>query len=858
MNQNTADTKKLILIDGHALVHRAFHALPPTMSSPRGIPTNAVYGFTSVLLKMLKDLKPDYIVATFDLAGPTFRHDEFADYKATRSKAPDELHAQVPLVKEMLTAFGIPIFEKEGYEADDVIGSLARLAKAKPNIQVIIMTGDMDTLQLVQDDKVVVLTLRKGVSDTIIYDEDKVRARFGLTPEQMKDYKGLKGDPSDNIPGVPGIGDKTASTLLKEFGTLEKLYAALEANKVRSISEKLREKLLANKDMAFFSKRLATIVCDLDIPFSLKEADWKNRGNQTTIEKLMRDLGIYSLAKRLPEAFGIENSTTAPSLFEPSAIEVKELKYIKDMPKADRWAVAEVDNKLVVSNSEDAVYQLNKDSLADLSGTIIGHGLKPLLKNSESNQLLFDTEIGAYLLQPDQRDYDLYKIYYALTSKAANEKPIYRPVYIWKLAQILEDRIKKLKLDKVFYGIEMPLIRVLARMEMRGILINTSSLGKLLKTTNAALKKLETKIYRLAGSEFNINSPAQLSEIIFNKLGLKGRIRHTGGGALSTAAAELEKLRDLHPIIGLVLEYRELQKLKTTYIEPFPSLVGPDNRLHTTYNQAGAATGRLSSQDPNLQNIPTRTELGQEFRKAFIAEKGFSLVAFDYSQLELRLVAHLAQDATMIETFKRGQDIHTRTAAEIYAVPPEKVTKEMRRQAKVLNFGIIYGMGPLGFSRASGVNRDQAKKFIDAYFTEFKGVAAYMEQMKKFAARTGYVETLFGRKRPLPDIHSGIPQLKAQAERIAINHPAQGTEADLIKLAMIAIDEHLRKEGLDQDVRMLLQVHDELVFEIKAPLIKKISPKIKELMEQVHKFDVPITVDVKFGPNWSDMERLDV
>lgn len=851
------DQKKLIIIDGHALVHRAFHALPPTMSSPTGQPTNAVYGFTSVLLKMMKDVKPDYIVATFDLAGPTFRHDEFADYKATRTKAPDELHSQVPIVKKILTAFGIPIFEQEGYEADDVIGSLAQIAKQEKDLQVIIMTGDMDTLQLVDDDKVIVFTLRKGVTDTIIYDEKEVRARYGLDPIQMPDFKGLKGDPSDNIPGVPGIGDKTATTLMQEFGTLEALYAALENGSAKSVSEKLSAKLLEHKDEAYFSKRLASIISTLDIPFSLEACAWQTTAQKTQIEKEFKDLGIYSLAKRLPEAFG--EAIPAPiNLFTAQELTSEKIEQAKPAElKGKEVAVELFDGKLYGSTDDKAVYEI-RGTLADLAGTIIAHDAKMLVKSAtaELSNKLFDTKVADYLVHPDQRGYDLSKAYYALTMKTADEDPRMRPRFIWRVAQILKERLTKLKLDGVFYNIEMPLIPVLAQMEQRGIKVDAAALAKLLKANNATLAKLEKKIYKLADTTFNINSPAQLADVLYNKLGLKARVRRTGGGALSTAAPELEKLRDLHPIIDLVLEFRELQKLKTTYIEPFPALLDKRGRVHTTYNQTGTGTGRLSSQDPNLQNIPTRTELGQQFRKAFIAEKGFQLVSFDYSQLELRLVAHIAHDQTMIETFRRNEDIHTRTAAEIFRVAPAEVTKDMRRQAKVLNFGIIYGMGTLGFSRASGVNREQARAFIDAYFNEFKGVASYMEKMKHFAAQHGYVETVFGRKRPLPDITSGIPQLQAQAERMAINHPVQGTEADLIKMAMIAIHERLRKENLLDDVRLLLQVHDELVFEIKTGSVKGVAPVIKSLMETVHTFEVPIVVDVKAGANWSDMKKM--
>lgn len=826
--------KKLILIDSNALVHRAFHALPPSLTSPNGMMTNAVYGFTSVLLKMLKDLKPDYVAATFDLAGPTFRHEEFEDYKAHRVKAPDELYAQIPMVKDVVKAFGIPIFEKAGFEADDLIGSLAEQAKKKKDLQVVIVTGDLDTLQLVQDDKVTVFTLRKGVTDTVTYNQDEVKKRYGLAPEQVVDFKGLKGDPSDNIPGVPGIGEKTASSLIQEFGNIEKLYEYLDKVKEKfkkPLTERLAQKLLENKDMAFFSKRLATIIRTVDIAFVAKEADWRRNLNLPELEKTLKNFGFFSLIKRIPEALG-------------QAAETKKGKAKETTPVQLELGILETTR-----------------TAADITGAeeLVGHDLKPLIKSVIEKKgivpgKLFDTRIAAYLLNPDLRQYDLAKIYYAEfgDSNVSNADQA-----ALRLKPVLWEKLKSADLTNVFEDIEMPLIPVLAEMELIGIAIDIPAIKKLLASSTIELARLEKKIYGLAGTEFNINSPQQLGDVLFNQLRLIGKVRKTGGGALSTAAPELEKLRDEHPIIPLVLEYRELQKLKTTYIEPFPALIGKDGRIHTTYNQAGAATGRLASQDPNLQNIPVRTELGQEFRRAFIAEKGHFLVAFDYSQLELRIVAHIANDRKMIDTFKRGEDIHTRTAAEIFGVPPDKVTKDMRRTAKVLNFGLIYGMGVLGFSRAAGVDRNTARGFIDRYFEEFSGVAAYMEAEKKKAYEHGFVQTIFGRRRPLPDIRSGMHMLKAQAERMAINHPVQGTEADLIKLAMVAINNYIHENGLGRDVKMLLQVHDELVFEIKDGAVAKAAPKIKNIMETVHTLLVPLTVDVKSGKNWQDTSILE-
>jgi DNA polymerase-1 len=793
--------KKLVVIDSNALVHRAFHALPPTLTDPSGAPVNAVYGFTSVLLKMLKDLQPEYVAATFDLAGPTFRHTEYEEYKAHRVKAPDELYAQIPIVKQVLAAFGIPVYEHAGFEADDLIGTLAEHAKKTDDLQVIIMTGDMDTLQLVDGKRVVVFTLRKGVNDTITYDESAVRERYGLPPSRMLDFKGLKGDPSDNIPGVPGIGEKTASALVTAFGTLEELYAYLEQKKGKPrkpLTENLAAKLLEHKDMAFFSKKLATIIRTVPVTFDLGGMDWKSNLSAGNLEETLRGLGFASLIKRLPEVLQIASQDT----LIPMSPEIAPLP-----------------------------------APVMLDGELIGHDLKPHLKalleaGKPLPEKLFDTMVAAWLLEPDHKEY------------AAEPK------------EKLLERMTAIGVASVFTDIEMPLIPILARMERLGIRVDVATIQRLLKVSTAAVQALEKKIYALAGTEFNINSPSQLGDILFTKLAIRGRVRRTGGGAPSTAATELEKLREEHPIIDLILEYRELNKLKTTYIEPFPSLVAADGRIHTTYHQTGTGTGRLSSSDPNLQNVPARTELGQQFRASFVANPGFKLVSFDYSQLELRIVAHLAGDATMIATFERGEDIHTRTASEIFAIAPEQVTKDMRRQAKVLNFGIIYGMGVLGFARAAGVARDTAKQFIEEYFARFSGVAAYMERTKEEAFRDGFVTTLFGRRRSLPDIKSNIPQLIAAAERMAINHPVQGTEADLVKLAMIAVDRYLHDQGLGDRARMLLQVHDELVLEIADADVADIVPRIRAIMENIHRLDVPLVVDVKSGDNWSDMTPI--
>ncbi|OGN35779.1 MAG: DNA polymerase I [Candidatus Yanofskybacteria bacterium RIFOXYC1_FULL_44_16] len=890
--------KKLVLIDSNALVHRAFHALPP-LNNAKGVMTNAVYGFVSILVKMIKEVRPDYIAATFDMAAPTFRHEEFAEYKSQRVKAPDELYAQIPIVKEVLTAMGIPIYEKAGFEADDLIGSLAEVAKKEDDLQVIIMTGDLDTLQLVEDDKVVVFTMKKGMTDTFIYNEKEVKKRYDLEPYQLVDYRGLKGDPSDNIPGVVGVGEKTASALIKEFGGLDNMYVELEKRsgnkktkkKKGDLSEKLIEKLLTNKDQAYFSRKLSVISRDVPVDFNIEKAEWLNKLDKDKLEKTLKDYALFSLVKRMPEIYTADPAETSPKeeaanldLFSANDKTFDEEIKSKDEIKSaltelvgKTFSFIVVDNHLVVADAEkykvcvislDSIsrYDVLRDSLkslmADKDTKKLTHDLKEQAKSLRRMGIhiegtIFDSKLAAYLLSSEQKGYDLEKIYYSELERNLENTAKGKVIAIAELRSGMMRRMDVLGLLSVFNDIELPLAPVLGELELVGVKIDRRVIGDLSLAINDEVQKLEKGIYKLAGEEFNINSPQQLGHIIFDVLGLKGKIRKTGGGALSTAAAELEKLADEHPIIEEIIRYREINKLKTTYIDPFPEFINEDTgRLYTTLNQTGTSTGRLSSQEPNLQNIPVRTEMGNKFRQAFIADEGYELLSLDYSQIELRVVAHISKDEKMIETFRNNEDIHTRTAVEIFDVKPEDVKPNMRRDAKTLNFGILYGMGQVGFQRASGVSRDKAKEFIHKYMTEFPGVAKYMERTKMEAHRNGFVRTLFGRRRQLSEINSSMPQVVSQAERMAINAPIQGTAADMIKIAMVNVSKYLHENYEESDIRMLLQVHDELLFEVKKTLTRELEPKIKEMMEGVLKMDVPITVDSKVGPNWADMEPL--
>src|SRR3989339_114072 len=761
-----SEAKTLVLIDSHALIHRAYHALPP-LNTGQGELVNAVFGFTSILLKVLKELQPDYIAATFDMAAPTFRHKEFDDYKATRVKAPDELYAQIKRVKEVLAAFNIPIFEKEGFEADDILGTIAHQVKTKNHkLKTIIVTGDLDTLQLVND-KVSIYTLKKGIRDTIIYDEAAVRERFeGLLPNQMNDYKGLKGDPSDNIPGVPGVGEKTAIELLKEFGNLEKLYKEIGNPKSNfsakggsasgGKNEKLKTKLLEFKEQAFFSKYLATIKQDVPIKFDLSAALTKDFDKQKVVE-LFKVLGFFSLVIRL------------------NAADEKNI-----LPKGTEKLLS--DKKI--------------DKITPGQGSLLDSG------------------------------------------QTVSEK--------------IEQARRQGVLSQKIYEIEKELAPVLLAMQRAGIKIDKDYLKKLGDKLGQKLKILETKIYKLSGTEFNINSPQQLSEVLFTKLNLQIKgLKKTPGKVISTAASELNKLRGEHAVVDSVIEYRELAKLKNTYIDALPELVASDGRLHTTFDQLGTTTGRLSSKNPNLQNIPTKTELGREIRKAFVAELGHKLLSADYSQIELRVVASLAKDKEMIKAFNEGKDIHTATAAEILGVDASEVKPEARRMAKVLNFGVIYGMGSHGFAEAAGIEYGKAKDFIKKYFEEFSGVAGYLKNSRQAAAENGFVETLFGRKRFIPEINSAAWNLRQAAERAAVNMPIQGTAADLLKMAMVSI---AKNEWLAANSKMLLQVHDELIFEAEEDKIARAAQEIKKIMENIYRLVVPLKVDLAAGNNWGEMK----
>ncbi|QQG44898.1 MAG: DNA polymerase I [Candidatus Sungiibacteriota bacterium] len=888
--------KKLVLVDAHAVIHRAYHALPPLTTSS-GEPTNAVYGFTTIFLRILRELKPDYIAAAFDLPGPTFRHIAYERYKAQRPETPAELSSQFAKVREVLEAFGVPVFEKEGYEADDVIGTIARKFEKDRKVEIIIVTGDMDTLQLVRT-RVRVYAMKKGITETVTYDEKAVEERYGFKPEQVVDFKGLKGDPSDNIPGVKGIGEKTATELIKEFGSIDGVYKALKKG-TKKISPAIAEKLRQGKEDARFSLDLATINTKVPVKFGLEAMKYREK-KDGKVSAVFQKLGFYSLLKRL-NVEGAPKSEQAALLVVPArtrAIEeltgVAELEQVfKNAPRTG--LVLEKEDLFLIPEKGGRVYKLDPKLLKEdkvkrffETQRFFVHNGKALIHflhrfNIEPGPVEFDIMLAAYLTSQFTRDFSFLAVASRELGRLVSQNPRDEISHFFEIVESLKSKLSEGKIKKVFEEIELPAVRVLADMEERGILIDAAFLKRLAQEVDKKLEDLTALIYKLAGGNFNINSSQQLSRILFEKLNIKthGLRKTEKGGVISTGASELEKLKGEHPIIVKILGYRELIKLKTTYIDTLPRLVNPKTgRLHTTYNQTGTATGRLSSSDPNLQNIPIMTELGREIRKAFVAQDEYELVSFDYSQIELRVAAHIANDKKMIEAFKKGMDIHKLTASEIYNIPLEKVTPDLRRAAKTLNFGVLYGMGSQAFAESmarspeggrhpgpaglgAGMSREDAKKFIDEYFHDFSGVKKYIEDTKRFVEENGYVETIFGRRRYIPEIHSPNWQLRREAERMAINMPIQGSSTgDIIKLAMIKVDEWIRKaapegrEKLENGVRMLLQVHDELLFEIKKRLVQKVTPQIRKIMEGAVELKVPLVVDAKTGRNWGEQKSL--
>lgn len=889
--------KRFIIIDGNAIIHRAYHALPP-LTTKDGIIVNAVFGFSSMLLKVMNSLKPNYLAVSFDRPGKTFRDDMFEDYKATRVKADQDLYDQIPLCHDIVEAFNIPIFEQDGYEADDLIGTIVEKVKtqAKGKDEIIVVTGDKDLLQLVDKQIVQVALLNRGLADFVLYDEEKVHEKFGFGPELIPDFKGFMGDSSDNIPGVRGIGKVGATKLLQAFGTVESAYKKTEEEIIEVIKPGGLKKLKEGKDMAALSKKLATIVRDIeDVEFSLEKCLTHEFDNEE-IEGLFRSYEFYSLIKRVP---GSKESPSKPSKkkkrLEVIEIDKENVEELFSLLKLHSHCAVEpfvsgthiynevLDGVLLIFEGTRAAYIRNNhkdfdkvlELMCEKNRVLIGHDLKRLVRMFAAKKMtcdakLFDVMVASYIVNSSTRAHEMAAVLdrelgvvVEQSEKQTNlfGADIQGAAQVFQHCEALHKHLKKEMKEQeqleVFETMEMPLIFVLAQMEVTGITLEVSTMKVLSKKVTKELAALTKKIHTLAGKEFNIASSVQLRDMLFDDLELPTKGIKKGKTGYSTAARELGKLRELHPIIEHVEKFRELEKLRNTYVDVLPTLVDPKNdRIHTTFNQAVATTGRLSSSDPNLQNIPIRTEEGKKIRDAFVAQKGYSLVAADYSQIELRIAAHLAKDKKMMKIFKSGEDVHASTAAVIHGVKLEEVTKEQRRSAKEVNFGVLYGMGAFGLAERTGLPQWQAKEFIEAYFEGFPQVKQYLDDTLEEAKDTGYVETVFGHRRYIPELSSANFQMRAAGERMAINMPMQGTAAEIMKLAMIDVYEVLQQEGVlvDDSVRLLLQVHDELVLEVKTEKAQEVAEQIKKIMEDVVELDVPVIVDVHVGKSWGGIK----
>ncbi|HVI60772.1 MAG TPA: DNA polymerase I [Candidatus Saccharimonadales bacterium] len=877
--------KKFAIIDGKSVFYRGYYAMP-NLATKDGTPTGGVFGFATMALEVIRRLKPDYVAVAWDKPKTNIRKrlELYPEYKAGRKPAPPDFKVQIPLLHELLEAFGWPLYELDDYEADDIMGALAVQA-SKKGIETMLVTSDLDMLQLVDGD-VKVYALKKGLSNIDLYSPKSFEAKYGIRVDQFLDLKSIKGDSSDNIPGVPGIGEKGAVELLKEYDTLDNIYKNLPL-----LKETTRKKLEAGKDLAYLSKQLARIWTDAPIKLDLAKVDGRHIKPEKVL-KLLQELEFRSLARQLPEVMqvaiddhhaangggplkaGANNIIDSPDKLKDFELPKTGPVFMYSRSAGKHGRDPQV---LVLSTDGSRTYTLDlakldpaavSDKLKGLK-TVIGYDIKSDLEMllsldcRERPAVEHDVLIGAFLLNALRREQSLTELAEAdldydgspledldkdeIMSRAPEIIAIIKALYARQAAEL-----KKLpKLAKLAKDIEWPVIPVLAGMEHKGIELNTKYLSKFADEINDFISDYEQQIYGHADQEFNISSPGQLAEVLFEKLKLPSKGIKKGKTGFSTAATELDKLRGQHPIIDLITQYREVAKLKNTYIDTLPQQVDANSRLHTTYGLTNSQTGRLNSSDPNLQNIPTRTDLGRRIRTAFVAGKGKRLISADYSQFELRLAAVLADDKELIEMFNRGADIHATTAAQVYGREQEDVTKQMRRAAKVINFGILYGMSPHGLSAATGMTREQAVAFIERYKELRKPLFDYMEKIKETARKDGHVETLFGRRRPMPDIHSSNFMVRQAAERAAINMPIQGTEADLMMIAMKRIDDLLREQH--NDCHLLLQVHDSIVVECPEPVAKRVGDLLQDTMEKVYKLPVRLDVDVAIGKNWGEL-----
>lgn len=873
-----------MLLDGHSLAYRAFFALPPDLTSESGQVTNAVYGFTSMLLKAIDDQRPTGICVCFDKSDRTFRNDEYEDYKAGRAETPDSFRSQEPLIHEVLDALRIPQVDIEGFEADDIIATLATQAAADGE-DVVIVTGDRDTFQLVEDPHIRVMYNKRGISDVAFYDEAGIKERYGVSPKQYIDYAAMRGDSSDNLPGVKGVGEKTAAKLLGEYADIEGIYSNLDR-----LTPKLRENLETSRDQVELNRRLTRLV--RDVPLDLTWGDCvQGEWDREEVRKLFNSLSFRTLLERAMKQLPAAGAESAPA-GEPEALDVEVVpvtsgkalsEWLDASTSSDGIAIVaagdsgRLEGLAVACGPASAAWIASKDVwesqalrvwLADEHKPKLGHRIVEalrLLDFPEINGIAGDTAVAAYLLDPAESKYLLDEIALrylgieVISADAGSAEPQgmlsldssgmevagRSAAAITALAPELSLRLENRGLSELYCDIELPLVGVLARMERAGVRLDLDYIEELAETFRDRCRQYEAEIHRLAGEEFNVNSTPQLREILFEKLGLPPTKKVKTG--YSTDAASLEAIRDRHPIVEALLAYREVEKLRST-VDGFTPLVAEDGRLHPRYNQTAAATGRISSESPNVQNVPVRTEIGRQIRKAFVAESGWSLCAADYNQIELRVLAHISQDPGLLEAFRAGRDVHQATAAMVFGVDLDDVNDEMRRQAKMVNYGLSYGLEAFGLAQRLGIGNSEAQVLMDSYFEKFPGVREYMDSTVARATAEGFTETIFGRRRYLPELEHRSYQVRKMGERMAMNAPIQGTAADIIKVAMIRVDAELSRRGLES--RQVLQVHDELVIEVAPGEGDEIPELLRAIMEGAADLDVPLKVDVGVGSDW--------
>jgi DNA polymerase I len=874
-----SEPKKLFLVDAMAHIYRAFFApMPQRLTGPGGVPTNVPFLFGNILRRLIKDYHPEYIGIVFDPPGATFRDKLFEKYKAQRQPMPDEMRVQLPFVRRLCEAMRLPVLEVKGYEADDVIGTMAVKAEKK-NLDVLIVSNDKDMMQLVGKTVRTLRTGSGGAKGDIIVDEKKVEEILGVPPEKVVDYMALLGDTIDNIPGAKGIGEKGAAELIKKYGSVEN--ALDHAGEVPN--KRYREALQQQREQVLMSKQLAKIATDAPIDVKLQELEVRPPDNALLTE-LYRELGFSSLLKELgaqavPTSSPANAEAAAQTDYAQLADAAEFRGYLAKLPAKQPLAIW-LNLELGERESEGFGTRIASIEVSPKAGEgrsvwldEKGEAMKalaPLLADSKRAKIVHDpklfqllagravnishaTQLYSYLLRPTTANHNFTDVVMRQFNAMLGGGPGERADYLQRLAPALRTEVEEQQLTDVYEKIDLPLAPVLADIERVGIRVDPKELEKMSHSMEKEVRRLEKEIWNLAGSEFNVNSPTQLAEILFDKLNLQPNARRGKAKARSTAADILEELSAQHALPAKIIEYREIAKLKSTYVDALPKLMHPETgRLHTSFSQTGTATGRLSSSDPNLQNIPIRTELGREIRAAFVAEKGKILLSADYSQIELRIMAHFSKDPVLVDAFRNGEDIHARTAQEVFGVGPLAQTAEHRRAAKAINFGIIYGLSPFGLAQQLGIEQKEAAQFINAYFTRYRGVKQYLENILAETRKTGVAKTLFGRARPIPEINSPQMQLRNFAERTALNSPLQGTAADLIKLAMIKIDRRLADEEFE--AKMILQVHDELLFEAPAKERAKLETLVKEEMEGVYKLAVPIVVEIGVGPNWRDLD----